>query len=140
MGTPFTLTQDNIEIQFATNHIGRYLSIFTSINHMNMELIKKCCAGHFLLTNLLLDTMKRTAEETGKECRIVIVGSAAHKKGYREGIRFDKINEKSGYSGFAAYGHSKLANTLHANELARRLKVYFAAKICFKSQYKLKKG
>lgn len=28
------------------------------------------------------------------------------------------------YSSFAAYGQSKLANILHANELAKRLKVY----------------
>lgn len=95
---------------------------------MNIDLIDQCCTGHFLLTNLLLDTMKRTAKESGRECRIVIVASAAHKKGYREGIRFDHINDKSGYSGFTAYGHSKLANILHANELSRRLKVHFQLK------------
>ncbi|KAJ7952287.1 Short-chain dehydrogenase TIC 32, chloroplastic [Quillaja saponaria] len=39
-----------------------------------------------------------------------------------EGIRFDKINDESGYSSVSAYGQSKLANILHANELARRLK------------------
>nr|ACJ84341.1 unknown [Medicago truncatula] len=36
MATPFMLSQDNIELQFATNHLG-----------------------HFLLTNLLLETMKK---------------------------------------------------------------------------------
>ncbi|XP_017973019.1 PREDICTED: short-chain dehydrogenase TIC 32, chloroplastic [Theobroma cacao] len=99
MATPFMLSKDNIELQFATNHIG-----------------------HFLLTNLLLDTMKKTARASKREGRIINVSSVAHHYTYKEGIRFDKINDKSGYSSFAAYGQSKLANVLHANELARRLK------------------
>ncbi|XP_057480931.1 short-chain dehydrogenase TIC 32, chloroplastic-like [Actinidia eriantha] len=99
MATPFMLSKDNIELQFATNHIG-----------------------HFLLTSLLLDTMKKTSRKTKKEGRIVNVSSEAHRFPYREGIRFDKINDQAGYSSLAAYGQSKLANVLHANELARRLK------------------
>ncbi|CAK8579208.1 unnamed protein product [Lathyrus sativus] len=99
MATPFMLSEDNIELQFATNHLG-----------------------HFLLTNLLLETMKRTVRECNREGRIVIVSSEAHRFAYSEGIRFDKINSESEYSGYFAYGQSKLANILHANELARRLK------------------
>ncbi|GAU32384.1 hypothetical protein TSUD_44270 [Trifolium subterraneum] len=99
MACPFTLSKDNIELQFATNHLG-----------------------HFLLTNLLLDTMKKTARESKIEGRIVNVSSGAHKFAYSEGIRFDKINDQSSYSNWRAYGQSKLANILHANELARRLK------------------
>ncbi|KAL5746367.1 hypothetical protein ACOSP7_027513 [Xanthoceras sorbifolium] len=99
MGTPFGFSKDNIEVQFATNHIG-----------------------HFLLTDLLLDTMKKTAKESGKEGRIVIISSSSHRHPYREGIRFDKINDPSGYGAITAYGQSKLANILHANELAKRLK------------------
>ncbi|KAL1834801.1 hypothetical protein ACET3Z_004452 [Daucus carota] len=99
MATPFMLSKDNIELQFATNHLG-----------------------HFMLTNLLLDTMKSTARESHKEGRIVNVSSEAHRFAYSEGIRFDKINDKSSYTQFYAYGQSKLANILHANELARRLK------------------
>jgi WW domain-containing oxidoreductase len=99
MACPFTLSKDNIELQFATNHLG-----------------------HFLLTNLLLDIMKKTARESQKEGRIVNVSSGAHQFAYSEGIRFDKINEKSSYSNWRAYGQSKLANILHANELARQLK------------------
>ncbi|XP_038708400.1 short-chain dehydrogenase TIC 32, chloroplastic-like isoform X2 [Tripterygium wilfordii] len=99
MATPFMFSKDNIELQFATNHIG-----------------------HFLLTNLLLENMKETAQITGKEGRIVNVSSRRHKFSYREGIRFDKINDQSGYNSLSAYGQSKLANVLHANELARRLK------------------
>ncbi|XP_024025401.1 short-chain dehydrogenase TIC 32, chloroplastic [Morus notabilis] len=98
MATPFMLSKDNIELQFATNHIG-----------------------HFLLTNLLLETMKRTSVECKKEGRIVNVSSRRHRFSYKEGIRFDKINDQSGYNCLSAYGQSKLANVLHANELARRL-------------------
>ncbi|WCJ32759.1 NAD(P)-binding Rossmann-fold superfamily protein [Euphorbia peplus] len=96
---PFSLSQDNIELHFATNHLG-----------------------HFLLTDLLLETMKNTSRETNKEGRIVNVASVGHNSAYPEGIRFDRINDQSGYTPFRGYGQSKLANILHANELARRLK------------------
>nr|TKS04429.1 short-chain dehydrogenase TIC 32, chloroplastic-like isoform X1 [Populus alba] len=99
MATPFMLSKDNIELQFATNHLG-----------------------HFLLTNLLLDTMKKTARESDIEGRIVNVSSEFHRYPYPEGIRFDNINDQSGYNSLSAYGQSKLANILHANELARQLK------------------
>ncbi|KAL5727353.1 NADP-retinol dehydrogenase [Ranunculus cassubicifolius] len=97
--TPYTLSQDNIEMQFATNHLG-----------------------HFLLTNLLLGTMKSTSQQRNIEGRIVNVSSNGHRISYGEGIRFDKINDKPGYKPLPAYGQSKLANILHANELAKRLK------------------
>ncbi|GMN44576.1 hypothetical protein TIFTF001_013775 [Ficus carica] len=115
MATPFTLSKDNIELQFATNHLG-----------------------HFLLTNLLLDTMKKTARQSKKEGRIVNVSSIAHRFPYPEGIRFDKINDQSGYSSGAAYGQSKLANVLHANELARHLKG--AATTCYVALHPQVKG
>ncbi|KAG6426521.1 hypothetical protein SASPL_110746 [Salvia splendens] len=89
MVPPFTLSPDNIELQFATNYLG-----------------------HFLLTHLLLDTMKKTARDTKREGRIVNLSSVAHRNSYTEGIRFDKINDEKSYS--------KLI--LHANELARWLK------------------
>ncbi|KAJ0967150.1 hypothetical protein J5N97_024067 [Dioscorea zingiberensis] len=96
---PFKLSQDGIELVFATNHIG-----------------------HFLLTELLLENMKNTAHKSNIEGRIVNVASDAHKLTYREGIRFDKINDKSGYNDFYSYGQSKLANILHANQLSSILK------------------
>ncbi|XP_004308067.1 PREDICTED: short-chain dehydrogenase TIC 32, chloroplastic-like isoform X2 [Fragaria vesca subsp. vesca] len=99
MATPFLLSKDKIELQFATNHIG-----------------------HFLLTNLLLDTMKKTAHSSSKEGRIVNVSSEAHRYAYPEGIRFDRINDPSGYSSWPAYGQSKLANILHAKELTKQFK------------------
>ncbi|XP_050378717.1 short-chain dehydrogenase TIC 32, chloroplastic-like isoform X2 [Argentina anserina] len=97
--TPFKLSRDNIELHFATNHLG-----------------------HFLLTNLLLETMKHTSRASNREGRIVNLSSTLHQYVYREGIRFDKINEESSYYKYFAYGQSKLANILHANELTRRLK------------------
>ncbi|KAL3825567.1 hypothetical protein ACJIZ3_021596 [Penstemon smallii] len=99
MAPPFMLSEDGIESQFAINHLG-----------------------HFLLTNLLLDNMKNTARHSQKEGRIVNLSSAAHQIPYAEGTRFDNINDSSSYDSIRAYGQSKLANILHANELSRRLK------------------
>lgn len=99
MSPPFTLSKDGIEQQFAVNHLGP-----------------------FLLTNLLLDTMKNTARDCGKEGRIVNIASTLHSYGYKEGIRFDKINDKDSYDPNSAYGQSKLCNILHCVELTRRLK------------------
>ncbi|GFY84178.1 NAD(P)-binding Rossmann-fold superfamily protein [Actinidia rufa] len=99
--------------------VRKFAAVFSS-SHLPLNLL---IAGHFLLTSLLLDTMKKTSRKTKKEGRIVNVSSEAHRFPYREGIRFDKINDQAGYSSLAAYGQSKLANVLHANELARRLKV-----------------
>ncbi|XP_011030152.1 PREDICTED: short-chain dehydrogenase TIC 32, chloroplastic-like isoform X3 [Populus euphratica] len=99
MATPFMLSRDNIELQFATNHVG-----------------------HFLLTNLLMETIRKTARASRKEGRIVNVSSRRHKFSYPEGIRFAKLNDPSGYNSLSAYGQSKLANILHANELGRQLK------------------
>lgn len=99
MMTPFMLSKDNIELQFATNHLG-----------------------HFLLTHLLLDNIKKTANKSKKEGRIVNLSSEAHKFAYPEGICFDKINDEKKYNKYQAYGQSKLANILHANELTRHLK------------------
>ncbi|ONI03329.1 hypothetical protein PRUPE_6G251400 [Prunus persica] len=98
MFCPHRLSEDGIELQFATNHLG-----------------------HFLLTNLLLEKMKNTARTTGVEGRIVNLSSIAHVHTYKDGIYFDKINDRMSYNDKRAYGQSKLANILHANELSRRL-------------------
>lgn len=55
-------------------------------------------AGHFLLTNLLLENLKNTARESEVEGRIVNVSSEGHRFSYGEGIRFDKINDPSRYT------------------------------------------
>nr|XP_043611908.1 short-chain dehydrogenase TIC 32 B, chloroplastic-like [Erigeron canadensis] len=99
MFCPYQLSQDGIEMQFATNHLG-----------------------HFYLTNLLIEKMKDTASNTGIEGRIINLSSIAHLRTYEEGIRFDAVNDETSYSDKKAYGQSKLASILHANELSRRLK------------------
>ncbi len=74
-----------------------------ALNHLN----------YFLLTNLLLDRLKTAASS-----RIVNVASGAHKGAE---IKLDDPNLKENYSGWRAYGQSKLANIMFTYELARRL-------------------
>ncbi len=88
--TKRSLTEDGLETTFAVNHLAP-----------------------FLITNLLLDTIKTSAPS-----RIVTVSSAAHQG---EVIDFDDLQGERHYSGFDAYGQSKLANILFTHELARRL-------------------
>ncbi|CAF0751428.1 unnamed protein product [Adineta steineri] len=68
--------------------------------------------GHFLLTNLLLDLMKNAPS-----ARIINVSSII----LNITINWDDINFTKPYWKFNAYSHSKLANILFTNELARRL-------------------
>ncbi|KAK8470321.1 hypothetical protein PHAVU_004G112501 [Phaseolus vulgaris] len=96
---PFMLSTDNVELQFAINYLG-----------------------HFHLTNLLLDNMKKTTGESKVKGRIVNVSSTGHRFTYHGGIHFEKINDPLSYNNWRAYGQSKLANILHAKELARRFK------------------
>jgi len=68
----------------------------------------------FLLTNLLLDMLKKSAPS-----RIINVASAAHK---RAKIDFDDLqNENKKYRLFTVYGVSKLAEVLFTYELSRKL-------------------
>ncbi|XP_046379980.1 retinol dehydrogenase 12-like [Haliotis rufescens] len=90
MFCPYWKSQEGYEMQFAVNHLG-----------------------HFLLTNLLLDLLKKSAPS-----RIICVSSLAHRRGR---INFEDINMEQHYDSLMAYGQSKLANVLFARELARRL-------------------
>ncbi|CAF1426223.1 unnamed protein product [Adineta steineri] len=83
---------DGYEIHFAVNHLG-----------------------HFLFTNLLLDLMKNASS-----ARIINVSSISHAF-LNITINWDDINFTKPYWKFNAYSHSKLANILFTNELARRL-------------------
>jgi NAD(P)-dependent dehydrogenase (short-subunit alcohol dehydrogenase family) len=69
--------------------------------------------AHFLLTELLLPRL-----QAGAPARVVNVSSQAH-----QGGRLDlaDLQLTRGYTGFAAYAASKLANILHANALAARV-------------------
>ena len=82
---------DGIELTFALNHLN-----------------------YFLLTNLLLDTLKASAP-----ARIVNVSSRAHQR--VAGLNFDDLQSRKWYFAQRVYGQSKLANVLFTYELARRL-------------------
>ncbi|XP_051872185.1 retinol dehydrogenase 12-like [Pristis pectinata] len=90
MMCPYLKTEDGFELQFGVNHLG-----------------------HFLLTYLLIDLIKRSSP-----ARIINVSSAAHKMGK---IQFDDLNSEKNYSPMKAYAQSKLANILFTRELARKL-------------------
>jgi NAD(P)-dependent dehydrogenase (short-subunit alcohol dehydrogenase family) len=89
MMTPRGKTADGFETQLGTNHLG-----------------------HFALTGLLLDRIRRTPG-----ARVVNVSSAMHFVGR---IDFDDLNAERSYDPSRAYGQSKLANLLFTRELQRR--------------------
>ncbi|RYG52460.1 SDR family NAD(P)-dependent oxidoreductase, partial [archaeon] len=92
MFPPLSFTRDGFELTFGTNHLG-----------------------HVLLTDLLLDKLKASAPS-----RIINLSSRAHEFGQLDLKDLDFA--KRGYGqGIVAYGTSKLANILHAQELARHL-------------------
>jgi NAD(P)-dependent dehydrogenase (short-subunit alcohol dehydrogenase family) len=78
------------EAQFFTNHVG-----------------------HFMLVTGLLDTLADPG-------RVVILSSSAHRGAPSEGIKLDDLSFERGYSPWASYGQSKLANALFARSLAKR--------------------
>jgi NAD(P)-dependent dehydrogenase (short-subunit alcohol dehydrogenase family) len=90
---------------------------FFSQRHVSVDGIEMTLAlnhlAYFLLTHLLLDTLKATPT-----ARIVNVSSDAHRK-----AQFDFADPQGvhRYRGWPAYCQSKLANLLFTYELARRL-------------------
>ena len=92
VNTEYSETIDGIENTFAVNHLG-----------------------YFLLTNLLLDLVKKESES-----RIINVSSAAHH--FVKGMQWDDINYKDDFKmGLKAYGQSKLGNILFTKQLAKKL-------------------
>jgi NAD(P)-dependent dehydrogenase (short-subunit alcohol dehydrogenase family) len=69
--------------------------------------------SYFLLTRQLLDVLKASAP-----ARIINVSSDAHRVG---ALDFENMQGEKSYSGFLAYGRSKLMNVMFTYELARRL-------------------
>ncbi|KAL2088657.1 hypothetical protein ACEWY4_015556 [Coilia grayii] len=90
MMCPKWRTEEGFEMQFGVNHLG-----------------------HFLLTNSLLELLKKSAPS-----RVVTVSSLAHEKGE---IHFEDINLDKDYDPLKSYRQSKLANVLFTRELSRRL-------------------
>mmetsp|Transcript_5689 Transcript_5689/g.7955 ORF Transcript_5689/g.7955 Transcript_5689/m.7955 type:complete len:281 (+) Transcript_5689:54-896(+) len=94
MALPYEKTKDGFERQFQVNHLG-----------------------HFLLTLLLLDILKKSSPS-----RIINVSSRAHLR-WQKPIEYEAFctEYESNYDTWAAYGRSKLANILFTYELHRRL-------------------
>uniref|UniRef100_A0A672J6R7 Retinol dehydrogenase 12, like n=1 Tax=Salarias fasciatus TaxID=181472 RepID=A0A672J6R7_SALFA len=90
MMCPYGKTADGFEMQIGVNHFG-----------------------HFLLTYLLLDLIKKSTP-----ARIVTVSSIGHTWG---SIHLDDINSEKNYDKNKAYYQSKLANVLFTRSLAKRL-------------------
>ncbi|KAF0461844.1 NADP-binding protein [Gigaspora margarita] len=94
--TGFEKTKDNFEQQFQINHLS-----------------------HFLLTSLLLPTIKNSATPEF-QCKIIHTTSKAQVLGK---IDFDNLNGEKSYSGYLElYSNSKLMNIIYSNELNHRLK------------------
>jgi retinol dehydrogenase-13 len=75
--------------------------------------------GHFLLTELLLDILKKSAPS-----RMLIVSSVVHagNPNDRPRVHLEDLNFKSRpYNNFGAYAEAKVAVALYAMELAKRL-------------------
>ncbi len=87
-----TLSKDGYEETFAVNHLA-----------------------HFVLTNELKDLLV-----AGAPSRVVNVSSSMHLR--VKSMNWDDLMFDEGWKGFRAYSHSKLANVLFSNELARRWK------------------
>lgn len=90
------LTASGFELAFGTNHLG-----------------------HFLITNLLLDRLRASAEP-GAPSRIVNVASGSHFDA--PGIDFDALQQSTpSVVGMREYSVSKLANVLFTQQLAQRV-------------------
>jgi len=75
--------------------------------------------GHFMLTELLLDTLKASAPS-----RMAIVSSVVHAGSPKNRPRLvlDDLNyERRDFNNMRAYGEAKVATVLYAKELAERL-------------------
>lgn len=96
MAVPWSTTKEGYEIQFGTNHMG-----------------------HALFTKLLMPTLLKTAEEPNSDVRVINLSSEGHNMAPTQGIIYDqKAMENIGT--WRRYGQAKLANILHARELATR--------------------
>ncbi|MGH9088756.1 MAG: oxidoreductase [Acidimicrobiales bacterium] len=95
MATPFALSEDGFERQFATNHLGP-----------------------FAFTGLVLDLLLTTMGS-----RVVTVSSWAHWIGALRLSSPEALQQLGGgYQRWFAYANSKLANLLFTGELDRRLR------------------
>lgn len=89
------LTPEGFEMTFALNYLGP-----------------------FVLTNLLLDTLKASARMDATPARIINITSGSHRGAQ---LDFGDLMKVKKYDGYQAYGQSKLADLVFTYELARRL-------------------
>ncbi|MEQ8675207.1 MAG: SDR family oxidoreductase [Aggregatilineales bacterium] len=93
--TSYQQTDDGYEMTFALNHLN-----------------------YFLLTNLLLDTLKASGTPE-HQARIVNVASSAH---FSATLSFPNVQKTAdNFNGISAYNQSKLMNIMFTYALARRL-------------------
>lgn len=118
-------SQDSVR-ELAHDFKARYKKLHVLINNAGIFLPKRVPTvdglettfatnhlGHFLLTNLLLDLLKASAPS-----RIINLTSAAH---FGQEMTFEDLQGEKKYSGYHAYGQSKLANVLFTYQLAKQL-------------------
>uniref|UniRef100_A0A3Q3D9M2 Dehydrogenase/reductase SDR family member on chromosome X-like n=1 Tax=Hippocampus comes TaxID=109280 RepID=A0A3Q3D9M2_HIPCM len=116
--------------QFVQSFKERDLPLNILVNNAGVMLVPEACTengfelhfgvnylGHFLLTCLLLDTLKLSGK-SGNFSRVVNVSSSAHRNGE---IRLNDLNCRQRYSAHAAYCHSKLAQLIFSSHLHREL-------------------
>ncbi|KAF7116638.1 hypothetical protein RHSIM_RhsimUnG0020100 [Rhododendron simsii] len=76
--------------------VRKLASKFNSLGFPRNLLMVFFLTAHFLLTDLMLETMKKMARRTSKEGRIANASSRQYHYSFPEGIRLDKINGQSG--------------------------------------------
>lgn len=106
----FTATHDRLHL--LVNNAGIYTSKRTLTGDGFERTWEVDYLAHFLLTNLLLDPLRRAAPS-----RVINVSSNGHQMGR---IEFDNLNRETRWSGMRAYGQAKLAQILFTKEFARR--------------------
>uniref|UniRef100_A0A8C9TT29 Polyprenol dehydrogenase n=1 Tax=Scleropages formosus TaxID=113540 RepID=A0A8C9TT29_SCLFO len=94
MLVPERQTEDGFELHFGLNYLG-----------------------HFLLTNLLLDTLKQSGSHDSC-ARVVTVSSATHYVGV---LNLEDLQSRSCYCAHGAYAQSKLALVLFSYHLQQKL-------------------
>ncbi|GJV81955.1 short-chain dehydrogenase TIC 32, chloroplastic [Tanacetum coccineum] len=109
----------------ATSGIGAETARVLALRgvHVVMASLFRPSTTHTNVSEAYDPLIKITSYEQQTEGKIINVSSGGHCfVRTSSGIFSDRINDESSYNNVYAYGRSKLANILHANELARRFK------------------
>lgn len=93
---------------------GLYMDKYTTTAEGIESTVGVCHHGHFLLTELLLDKLRKAAP-----ARVVMVASESHRYPAQLSLEHFPLNARN-FKSLVAYGQAKLANVLFANELTRR--------------------